>query len=112
VAAGLFFPRGHSGAAFAGGMAGGELGGMLGRVGEDVGMAAGVIGGQRAYDAASGLPERMLVAVSATNVYGFDTHREREREPTDLEASGSRVELEGQRIPLFHVSDVIDALRA
>jgi hypothetical protein len=138
VAAGLFFPRGHSGAAFAGGMAGGELGGMLGRVGEDVGMAAGVIGGQRAFDAASGLPERMLVAVSATSVYGFDTHREREREPTDLifqlprsrlevrvhprvnvrvmelidEASGSRVELEGQRIPLFHVSDVIDALRA
>jgi hypothetical protein len=98
VAAGMFFPRGHTGAMFAGG----------------------------------------LVAVSAATVYGFGTHRERERVPTDLlfrlprsrlevrvhprvnvrvlelidETTSSRVELEGERLPGFHVSDVIDALRS
>ena len=96
------------------------------------------MGGQRASDAASGLPERMLVAVSDSTVYGFDTHREREREPTDLlfrlprsrlqvrvhprvnvrvvelidETTSSRVELEDERLPDFHVSDVTDALRS
>lgn len=65
-------------------------------------------------------------------------HREHHREPTDLifqlprsqlevqvhprvnvrvveligEATGSRVELEGPRLPGFHVSQVIDALRS
>jgi hypothetical protein len=138
VAAGMFFPRGHSGALFAGGLVGGGIGDALGGAGEDVGLAAGALGGQRAADAASGLPERMLVAVSATTVYGFDTHREREREPTGLifrlprsrlearvhprvnvrgvelidETTGSRVELEGERIGGFHVSGVIDALRS
>ena len=74
----------------------------------------------------------------ASTVYGFDTHREREREPTELlfrlprsrlevrvhprvnvrvlelidGTSSSRVELEGERLPGFHVSDVIDALRS
>jgi hypothetical protein len=110
---------------------------VLGGVGEDVGVVAGAMGGQRASDAASGLPERMLVAVSATTVYGFDTHREREREPDLLfrlprsrlevrvhprvnvrvvelidETTSSRVELKGERLPGFHVSDVIDALRS
>ena len=104
----------------------------------DVGVVADAIGGQHAADAASSLPERMLVAVSATAVYGFDTHREREREPTDLifqlprsrlevrvhprvnvrvlelidDTTDSRVELEGMRLPGFHVSQVIDALRS
>jgi len=80
----------------------------------------------------------MLVGVSATAVYGFHTHRERQREPTELifqlprsrldvrvhprvnvrvvelidETTGSKVELEGQRLPGFHVSEVIDALRS
>jgi hypothetical protein len=138
VAAGMFFPRGHSGAAFAGGLVGGGIGDKLGGVAGDVGLVAGVIGGQRAADAASGLPERMMVAVSDTTVYGFDTHREHGREPTDLifrlprsrlevkvhqrvnvrvvelidESTDSRVELEGERIGGFHVSDVIDALRS
>jgi hypothetical protein len=138
VAAGMFFPRGHSGAMFAGGLVGGGIGDALGGAASDVGVVAGAISGQRASDAASGLPERMLVAVSAATVYGFDTHREREREPTDLlfrlprsrlevrvhprvnvrvvelidETSSSRVELEGERLPGFHVSDVIDALRS
>jgi hypothetical protein len=84
VAAGLFFPRGHTGAMFAGGLAGGGIGEAPGGMGEDVGVVAGAMGGQRASDAASGLPERMPVAVSDSTVYGFDTHREREREPTDL----------------------------
>ena len=138
VAAGMFFPRGHTGAMFAGGLVGGGIGDALGGAAGDVGVVAGAMSGQRASDAASGLPERMLVAVSAATVYGFDTHREHEREPTDLlfrlprsrlevrvhprvnvrvvelidGTSSSRVELEGERLPGFHVSDVIDALQS
>ena len=93
---------------------------------------------RRISDAASGLPERMMVAVSAATVYGFDTQREHGREPTDLifrlprsrlevkvhqrvnvrvvelidEETDSRVELEGARIGPTHVGDVIDALRS
>ena len=44
--------------------------------------------GMEAADARSGLPEKMLI----------DT------------ASGSRIELEGNRLPLTHSKDVIDAL--
>ena len=66
VAAGMFFPRGHS--------------------------------GQRASDAASGLPERMRVNVRVVELID--------------ETSSSRVELEGERLPGFHVSDVIDALQS
>ena len=89
VAAGMFFPRGHSGAMFAGGLVGGAIGDALGGAAADVGVA-GAISGQRASDAASGLPERMLID----------------------ETSSSRVELEGERLPGFHVSDVIDALQS
>jgi hypothetical protein len=93
---------------------------------------------QHVADARSGLPERMLVGVSRTTVYGFDTQREHGREPTDLvfrlplsaldvrvhqrgnvrvvelihTSTGSKVELEGARLPGLHVSDVIDALRS
>jgi hypothetical protein len=138
VAAGLFFPRGHTGGAFVGGLLGETVGGTLGGIGEDVGLVAGAIGGQHAADAASSLPERMLVAVSATAVYGFDTRREGHRVPTDLifqlprsqlevqvhprvnvrvvglidTATDSRVKLEGERLPGFHASKVIDALRS
>jgi hypothetical protein len=138
IAGAMFFPRGHFGGAFAGGLVGGELGDQVGGLAGGIGMAGGVIAGQRAADAASGLPERMLVGVSATSVYGFDTQREHEREPTDLifqlprtqldvrvhqrvnvrvvelidTATGSKLELEGARLPGFHVGDVLDALRA
>lgn len=138
VAAGMFFPRGHSGALFAGGLVGGGIGGELGRVAGDVGMVAGSLGAQRAADEASGLPERMMVAVSDSTVYGFDTEREHGREPTDLifrlprsqlevkvhqrvnvrvvelidSESDSRVELEGARIGGQHPGEVIDALRS
>ena len=138
AAASIFFPRGHFGGAFAGGMVGGDVGDSFGSLAGGAGMAAGVLAGQRAADARSGLPERMLVGVSLGAVYGFDTHREREREPTDLvfqlprsrievkvhqrvnvrvvelvdRESGAKVELEGPRMPGFHVSEVIEALRA
>lgn len=130
-AAGMFFPRGHTGGAFAGGLLGDEVGGS-------VGMAGGVLAGQHAADAQSGLPERMLVGVSSTMVYGFDTHREHEREPTEMvfrlqrsglkvkvhqrvnvrvvelidQESGAKIELEGQRLPGFGVSEALRALES
>ena len=77
----------------------------------------------------------MLVGVSATNVYGF-AGRSRRAEPSDLvfqvpregltvkvhqrvnvrvlelidESSGSRIELEGNRLPITHSKDVIQHL--
>jgi hypothetical protein len=134
VAVGEFNPRGHTGGLFVGGMAGGDAGGALGRVGEDVGLAAGSIAGMRAADAASGLPGYMLVGVTGTTVYGFAGRRN--KEPTELvfeaprdslkaevhqrvnvrvlelidEASGSKIELEGNRLPITHTKDVIDEL--
>jgi hypothetical protein len=135
VAAGQFNPRGHSGGLFVGGLAGDEAGGLLGGVAEGAGMAAGSLAGMRASDAVSGLPAYMLVGVSATTVYGF-AGRSRRDEPTALafqlpragltakvhpranvrvlelidEASGSRIELEGDRLPVTHSKDVIEAL--
>jgi hypothetical protein len=52
---------------------------------------AGGLGG-----ASSGLPANMLVGVTPTHVCGF--------------AAGSTIQLEGNRIPLTHTKDVIDAL--
>jgi hypothetical protein len=133
VAAAMFFPRGHFGGAFGGGLIGGDLGDRMSGLAGGLGAAAG----QHANDGASGLPERMLVGVSATTVYGFGTRREREHEPTDLvfrlprsqldvrvhervnvrvvelfeRTTGARIELEGARMPGFHVGDVLHALR-
>ena len=135
IAAGQFSPRGMSGSIFAGGMTGSSLGEVGGSVGEAVGEVAGVAGGMRANAAAHGLPEFMLVGVTADAVYGFEG-RSRSKEPgalifkaerAGLEAkvhqrvnvrvlelihpdSGSRIELEGSRIPLTHSKDVIEAL--
>jgi hypothetical protein len=64
IAAGEFNPRGHSGAMFAGGLAGGEVGEKLGGLGEGVGVATGSLAGMHASDAASGLPEAILIEVS------------------------------------------------
>ena len=138
VAAATFFPRGHFGGAFGGGLIGGDLGDRMSGLAGGLGAAGGALAGQRANDGASGLPERMLVGVSATSVYGFGTRRDGgEREPTDLvfrlprsqldvrvhqrvnvrvvelfdRATGARVELEGARMPGFHVGDVLHALR-
>ena len=133
LAAGQFNPRGHSGSMFAGGLAGSELPG--GSVAEDVGMAAGSIGGMRANAATHGMPQWMLVGVTDDAIYGFEG-RSRSKEPgalvfkaerTGLEVkvhqrvnvrvlelihpeSGSRIELEGSRVPLTHSKDVIEAL--
>jgi hypothetical protein len=133
IAVGEFNPRGHTGGLFVGGLAGGEAAGALGRVAEDVGVAAGSVAGMHAADAASGLPESMLVGVTATHVYGFAGRRNRvgdlafEAPRAGLttkvhkrvnvrvlelidEASGSTIELEGNRLPVTHSKDVIDAL--
>jgi len=135
IAAGEFNPRGHSGAMFAGGLAGGEVGEKLGGLGEGVGVATGSLAGMHASDAASGLPEKMLIGVSPTTVYGF-AERTRREEPTVLVfrisradltvsvhkrvnvrvlelihgSSDSRIELEGNRLPVTHSRDVIEAL--
>jgi hypothetical protein len=137
VAAGQFNPRGHSGGLFVGGLAGGDAGSLLGGVGESVGTGAGSLAGMRAADAASGLPAKMLLGASASTVYGFGAPT-RHDEPTALafqvpragltvkvhqrvnvrvlelidEASGSRIELEGNRLPVTHSKDVIEALTA
>src|SRR5262245_5526809 len=135
LAAGQFNPRGQNGSIFAGGLAGGELGGVGGSVGEAVGDVAGVAGGMRANAAAHGMPEFMLVGVTADTVYGFEGRsRSKEpgamifkAEPAGLEVkvhqrvdvrvlelihpeAGSRIELEGSRIPVTHTRDVIEAL--
>lgn len=135
VAAGQFNPRGHTGGLFAGGLAGGEAGGLLGGAGGSIGTGAGSLAGMRAADAASGLPDKMLVGVSETTVYGFAAPT-RHDEPTGLvfrlpragltakvhprvnvrvlelidDASGSRIELEGNRLPVTRSKDVIEAL--
>jgi hypothetical protein len=135
LAAGQFNPRGHTGSMFAGGLAGGEIGGAAGSVGEAVGEVAGVAGGMRANEASSGMPQWMLVGVTAEAVYGFDG-RSRSKTPGAMvfkaeragvevkvhqrvnvrvlelihPESGSRIELEGSRVPVAHTKDVISAL--
>jgi hypothetical protein len=135
LAAGQFNPRGHTGSMFAGGLAGGEIIGAAGSAGEAVGEVAGVAGGMRANEASSGMPQWMLVGVTAEAVYGFDG-RSRSKTPgamvfkaerVGLEVklhqrvnvrvlelihpeSGSRIELEGSRVPVAHTKDVISAL--
>src|SRR5688500_8320124 len=133
IAAGEFNPRGHSGAGFAGGWIGGDVGGTMGSLGDSIATVGGYVAGTRAHDAATGLPQRMVVGVSNTMVYGFAGNRAHPkalafRVPREgLEAkvhqrvnvrvlelietgSGSRIELEGNRIPLTHSKDVIGAL--
>jgi hypothetical protein len=136
LAAGQFNPRGHTGGMFAGGLTGGEAGSLLGDAGEIAGAEAGSFAGARAADSRSGLPAKMLVGVSATMVYGFAAPSRRDK-PTALvfqapragltarvrqrvnvrvlelidDASAARIELEGNRLPLTHSRDVIDALR-
>ena len=84
-----------------------------------------------------GLPEFMLIGVSEQAVYGF-AGRSRSKEPTELafqvlregltvkvhqranvrvlelihDASASRIELEGSRLPITHTKDVIEVLKA
>jgi hypothetical protein len=120
---------------FVGGLAGGEVGELGGSASEAVGEIAGVAGGMRANAASSGMPQWMLVGVTADAVYGFDG-RSRSKTPgtmvfkaerAGLEVkvhqrvnvrvlelihpdSGSRIELEGSRVPVAHAKEVIAAL--
>ena len=135
VAAGQFMPRGHTGSMFAGGLIGDALGGPAGNLADSVATIGGAIAGAHAHDAASGLPGNLLVGVTATHVYGFAAaHRSSPAGPlvfqvprNRLEATvhqrvnvrileltetttGSRIELEGSRVPLTHSKDVIAAL--
>jgi hypothetical protein len=115
IAAGEFEPRGHSGAGFAGGLIGGDIGDLIGSPAGGIGAAGGYVAGTRAHDAATGLPERMVVGVSETTVYGFAGNRAHPRvnvrvlELIDME-SDSRIELEGMRLPITHSKDVIQEL--
>lgn len=136
-AAGEFQPRGHTGAMFAGGFIGDELGGGLGGLGDSVATVGGAIGGAKIHDAASGLPEWMIVGVTPTQVCGFAAaQRRREagalvfrvpRSRVEVKVhqrvnvrvlelveteTGARIELEGNRIPVTHSKDVIQALEA
>jgi hypothetical protein len=135
LAAGQFNPRGHTGSMFVGGLAGGSIGEVAGSAGEAVGEIAGVAGGMRANEASQGMPQWMLVGVTADAVYGFEG-RSRSKTPgalvfkaerAGLEVkvhqrvnvrvlelihadSGSKIELEGNRVPIAHAKDVIEAL--
>ena len=84
LAAGIFFPRGHTGAMFAGGFVGDGLTSSLGNLADSVGTVGGALAGAKAHDAASGLPERMIVAVTSVAVLGFDTVLDHGRRPTRL----------------------------
>ncbi|HEU0195020.1 MAG TPA: hypothetical protein VFQ71_12520 [Gaiellales bacterium] len=130
--AGEFYPRGHTGAGFAGGLIGGDAVGGSG-LADSVATVGGYMVGTRAHDAASGLPGRMVVGVSETTVYGFagsrahpkalvfrvpregleiKVHRRINVRVLELidESSGSRIELEGMRLPITHSKDVIKEL--
>lgn len=135
TAVGEFYPRGHTGGGFAGGMIGGDVGDALGPLVGSIGLAGGYVAGTTAADAATGLPAQMLVGTSATTVYGFAA-TSRHDEPSTLvfrvpreqlqvrvhqrvnvrvlelidESTGSRIELEGNRLPVTHTKDVIDEL--
>ena len=129
IAAGEFNPRGHSGAGFAGGL----IGDSIDTPADSVATVGGYMVGTRVHDAATGLPGRMVVGVSETMVYGFAGNRAHPkalafRVPREgLEAkvhqrinvrvlelidakSGSRIELEGMRLPITHSKDVIEEL--
>jgi hypothetical protein len=131
---GQFEPRGMVGSMFAGGLIGSEVGGAFGEVGDAIGLAAGSLGGMAAKRETSGLPMHMLVGASDSTIYGFAMARGgRRHEPHDLlfqvprerldvevhgrvnvrvlelidRETGSKIELEGNRIPITHSHDLI-----
>ena len=136
IAAGQFNPRGHTGGRFARGDRR-RRGGRDRRRdrARPPARRSERLAGMHMADARSGLPEFMLIGVSEHAVYGF-AGRSRSKEPSELafqvlrdnldvkihqranvrvvelidKASGSRIELEGNRMPITHSKDVIDAL--
>ncbi len=134
-AAGEFQPRGHTGSMFAGGFIGDTLGSGLPGLGDSIATVGGMIGAAKIHDAASGLPEWMIIGVTPTQVCGFAAAKRRReagalvfRLPRDsvevkvhkrvnvrvlelIDAeSGAQIELEGNRLPVTHSKDVIQAL--
>jgi hypothetical protein len=136
TAAVIFLPRGHFAGAFAGGLAGDIAGGGSGLT-DSIATVVGAQVGMHESDKHSGMPDRTIVAVSESRVYGFDTERGKGgRKPTGLifavnrptlkakvhqrfnvrvleledGPTGHKIELEGPRMPGFHAGDVIDAL--
>jgi hypothetical protein len=134
---GQFEPRGASGGMFAGGFIGGEVGGEFGQLGDAIGTGAGLLAGREAASTASGLPRNMVVGASESTVYGFKmASGGRRKEPHELlfqvpradltvkvhgrvnvrvlelieTDSGSRIELEGNRMPITHSHDLIKFL--
>jgi hypothetical protein len=134
---GQFMPRGTTGSMFAGGMIGGEVGGAFGQVGDAIGTAAGALGGLAAEAESRGMPTQMLVGASDSMIYGFKMSKGgRRKEPHTLvfqvqraavevrvhgrvnvrvlelidKETGSKVELEGNRIPVTHSHDLIEFL--
>jgi hypothetical protein len=116
-----------TGSLFAGGFIGDEIGGSIGG-------AAGAIAGIHANSASRGMPLHMMVGASDTTIYGFKMGKHGRRdEPHELlfrmprtetvvkvhgrvnvrilelidEATGSKIELEGNRIPITHSHDLI-----
>ena len=137
VAAGQFMPRGHTGSMFPGGLVGDGLAGSVGGLADSIATAGGSIAGAHAHDATIGLPSNLLVGVTDTHVYGFGAPTRHSpaqqlafRVPrAELEVklhqrvnvrifelidttTGSRIELEGNRLPVTHSKDVITALES
>ncbi|HXO06707.1 MAG TPA: hypothetical protein VN880_01675 [Solirubrobacteraceae bacterium] len=134
IAVGQFYPRGHTGGLFAGGLIGGDAGGVVGNLGGAIGTAGGSIAGMHAADRASGLPGQMLVGVSENTVYGFAAKSRRKLDELVFKVdragltakvhqrvnvrvlelidddSGARIELEGNRMTVTHAKDVIKVL--
>jgi hypothetical protein len=133
VAAGQFMPRGHTGSMFAGGLLGDSMGD--GGIADSVANVGGSIAGAHLHDAAAGLPGTLLIGVTGTHVYGFDSKTRRgpagplvfrvARASLEVKVhqrvnvrvlelidttTGSRIELEGSRVPLTHSKDVITVL--
>jgi len=124
-----------TGSMFAGAVIGDEVGSAFGGAGEAVGEVAGILGGRAASAESSGLPKQLLVGASDSIVHGFKMHSRR-KEPDDLvfqvlragldvkvharvnvrilelidERTGSKIELEGNRLPITHSHDVIKFL--
>ena len=134
---GQFMPRGMTGSMFAGGMIGGDIGGAFGEVGDAIGTAAGALGGIATNAESRGMPTQMLVGASDSMVYGFKMSKGGRRgEPHELvfrvprerldvrvhgrvnvrvlelidEETGSKIELEGNRLPVTHSHDLIKFL--
>ncbi len=135
-AAGQFMPRGHTGSMFAGGFLGDGLTDVAGGLVNSAATVGGALAGAHIHDAASGLPDQMLVGVTPTHVCGWaQAHRHSDagglvfripRRDLDVKvhkrvnvrvlelietSSGARIQLEGNRIPLTHSKDVIEALQ-